>query len=83
MISFASNQRSAKSRSLGGVVENHTPEAQFEAPYAPLYPLSYYGMAAQRYLHVTARRARRGDRRGRAGVGAAQPEGVPATARAR
>lgn len=52
VISFASNQRSARSRSLGGVVENHTPEAQFETPYAPLYPLSYYAMAAQRYLHV-------------------------------
>ena len=52
IISFASNQRSARSRSLGGVVETHTPEAQFEAPYAPLFPLSYYAMAAQRYLHT-------------------------------
>ncbi len=52
VISFASNQRSAKSRSLAGVLENHTPEAQFETPYAPLFPLSYYAMAAQRYLHV-------------------------------
>ncbi len=52
VISFASNQRSARSRSLAGVLENHTPEAQFETPYAPLYPLSYYAMAAQRYLHV-------------------------------
>lgn len=52
VISFASNQRSARSRSLGGVVETHTPEAQFETPYAPLYPLSYYAMAAQRYLHT-------------------------------
>jgi len=51
VISFASNQRSAKSRSLGGVVEHHTPEAQFETPYGPLFPLSYYAMAAQRYLH--------------------------------
>jgi acetyl-CoA acetyltransferase len=51
VISFASNQRSAKSRSLGGVVEHHTPEAQFEAVYGPLFPLSYYAMAAQRYLH--------------------------------
>ncbi len=51
VISFASNQRSARSRSLGGVVESHTPEAQFETPYGPLYPLSYYAMAAQRYLH--------------------------------
>ncbi|WP_030909544.1 acetyl-CoA acetyltransferase [Streptosporangium amethystogenes] len=52
VISFASNQRSARSRSLGGVVEDHTPEAQFETPYGPLFPLSYYAMAAQRYLHT-------------------------------
>ncbi|MEU5988689.1 acetyl-CoA acetyltransferase [Spirillospora sp. NPDC047418] len=52
VISFASNQRSARSRSLGGVVEDHTPEAQFETPYGPLFPLSYYAMAAQRYLHA-------------------------------
>ena len=51
VISFASNQRSARSRSLGGVVETHTPEAQFEAPYGPLYPASYYAMAAGAYLH--------------------------------
>lgn len=52
VISFASNQRSARSRSLAGVVEQHTPEAQFETPYAPLHPLSYYAMAAQQYLHT-------------------------------
>lgn len=51
VISFASNQRSARSRKLGGVVENHIPEAQFEAPYDPLHPISYYAMAAQQYLH--------------------------------
>lgn len=51
VISFASNQRSAKSRSLGNIFEAHTPEAQFEGPYGPLYPLSHYAMAAQRYLH--------------------------------
>lgn len=51
VVSFASNQRSAKSRRLGGVVESHTPEAQFETPYGPLYPISYYAMAAQRYMH--------------------------------
>ncbi len=51
VISFASNQRSARSRSLGGVVEEHLPAAQFETPYGPLYPLSYYAMAAQSYLH--------------------------------
>jgi len=52
VISFAANQRSARSRSLAGVVEAHTPEAQFEAPYGPLYPISLYAMAAQRYLHA-------------------------------
>ncbi|MGY1700529.1 acetyl-CoA acetyltransferase [Geodermatophilus sp. SYSU D00766] len=51
VVSFASNQRSARSRSLGGVVEPHTPEAQFEAPYGPLYPISLYAMAAAQYLH--------------------------------
>lgn len=51
VISFASNQRSAKSRKLGGVVEDHTPVAQFEAPYDPLQPISYYAMVAQAYLH--------------------------------
>ncbi len=51
VVSFASNQRSAKSRSLGGLLEDHLPAAQFETPYAPLYPLSYYAMAAQAYLH--------------------------------
>ncbi|MDF1704688.1 MAG: acetyl-CoA acetyltransferase [Aeromicrobium sp.] len=51
VISFASNQRSAASRRLGGVTEDHTPEAQLETPYDPLFPLSYYAMAAQQYLH--------------------------------
>lgn len=50
VISFASNQRSAKSRTLGGVVEDWTPEAQFERPYEPLHPISYYAMAAQAYF---------------------------------
>jgi acetyl-CoA acetyltransferase len=53
VISFASNQRSARSRRLGGLFEEHTPEAQFEEPYGPLFPLSHYAMAAQRYLHET------------------------------
>ncbi|MQW76762.1 thiolase [Nocardioides sp. dk4132] len=51
VISFASNQRSARSRKLGGVHEPWIPEAQFEEPYDMLYPLSYYAMAAQSYLH--------------------------------
>ncbi|MFD1825472.1 MULTISPECIES: acetyl-CoA acetyltransferase [Mumia] len=50
VISFASNQRSARSRKLGGVHEPWIPEAQFEEPYDILYPLSYYAMAARQYL---------------------------------
>ena len=50
VISFASNQRSARSRSLSGVIFENTPEAQFEPPYDPLHPISYYAMAAQQYL---------------------------------
>ena len=51
VISYGSNQRSARSRSLAGVAEAHLPDQQFEAPYGPLYPISLYAMAAQRYLH--------------------------------
>ncbi|MFI5426913.1 hypothetical protein [Aeromicrobium sp. UC242_57] len=79
VISFASNQRSARSRKLGGVHEPHIPEAQFEEPYDMLFPASYYAMAMQQYLHRfggTHEQARR-DRRCCEGVGAAQPEGVP------
>jgi acetyl-CoA acetyltransferase len=51
LICYGSNQRSARSRTLSGVLDPHTPEAQFERPYGPLYPMSYYAMAAHRYLH--------------------------------
>lgn len=51
LISYGSNQRSASARTLGGALDAHVPEAQFEAPYGPLYPISYYAMAAQKYLH--------------------------------
>lgn len=51
VISYGSNQRSARSRSLAGVVESHLPDQQFEAPYGPLYPISLYALAAQRYQH--------------------------------
>lgn len=50
VVAYASNQRSARSRSLSGSAELELPQAQFEAPYAPLYPISYYAMAAQAYL---------------------------------
>ncbi len=51
LISYGSNQRSARSRRLGGVVETHTPEAVFESPYGVLMPISLYAMAAQRHFH--------------------------------
>jgi len=51
VVSFASDQRSARRRALAGVADDAVPEAQFEAPYGPLNPASYYAMAAQRYLH--------------------------------
>ncbi|HEX9776366.1 MAG TPA: acetyl-CoA acetyltransferase [Actinomycetota bacterium] len=51
LISYANNQRSAKSRTFGGVIDEHTPEAQFEQPYAPLNPISLYAMAARRHMH--------------------------------
>ena len=51
VISYGSNQRSARSRTFDPY-EAHTPEAQFEQPYRPLYPVSAYAMAAQLYLHT-------------------------------
>jgi acetyl-CoA acetyltransferase len=51
VISYGSNQRSAASRALGGVVEPHLPDAQFDVPYGPLLPISAYALAADRYLH--------------------------------
>jgi acetyl-CoA acetyltransferase len=51
VISSGSNQRSARSRRLGGRLEPYTPEAQFEAPYGALNPISLYAMAAQRHMH--------------------------------
>ncbi|MFF3611528.1 acetyl-CoA acetyltransferase [Streptomyces sp. NPDC002580] len=55
VIAYGSDQRSARSRSLTGPVDPTVPEAQFEAPAGPLYPLSHYAMAARRYLHVHSR----------------------------
>ncbi|SNY66744.1 thiolase C-terminal domain-containing protein [Paractinoplanes atraurantiacus] len=46
VISYASNQRSARSRTLTAAGD------EYESPYRPLYPASYYAMVAQRYLHT-------------------------------
>jgi len=51
LISFGSNQRSAQTRSIGGVIDPHTPYAQFEMPYGPLNPITLYAFAAQRHMH--------------------------------
>jgi acetyl-CoA acetyltransferase len=51
LVSYGNNQRSARSRKLGGVIDEHTPEAQFEMPFGPLNPISLYAMAAQRHTH--------------------------------
>ena len=48
VVSYGSNQRSAKSRSLGGVLENHTPQNFFEYSQGVLSPLSLYALVAQR-----------------------------------
>ncbi|MFN2613998.1 MAG: acetyl-CoA acetyltransferase [Actinomycetota bacterium] len=51
LITYGNNQRSARSRAMGGVLDEHTPGPQFEAPYGPLSPISLYAMAAQRHMH--------------------------------
>jgi acetyl-CoA acetyltransferase len=51
VVSSGSNQRTARSRRLGGASEPAMPPAQFEEPYAPLNPISLYAMAAQRHMH--------------------------------
>ena len=51
LMTYGNNQRSARSRRMGGVVDEHTPVPQFEVPYGPLSPISLYAMAAQRHMH--------------------------------
>ena len=51
LIVYGSNQRSARSRSLGGVLDPAQPESQFDAPYRPLSPVSFYALAAKRHMH--------------------------------
>ncbi len=51
IVSYGSNQRSSKSRSLGGVIEDHTPQKFFEYSQGILSPLSLYALVAQRGFH--------------------------------
>lgn len=50
LIVYGSTQRSLRSRQIGGAIAPQTPQAQFEAPYAPLLPISAYALAAQRHI---------------------------------
>jgi acetyl-CoA acetyltransferase len=50
-VIYGSNQRSARSRTLKGVLDPNQPESQFDAPYGPLSPASLYALAAQRHMH--------------------------------
>lgn len=52
LIAYGSVQRSKKVRKIEGFIESGTSAAQYENMYAPLYPLSFYALVAQRYMHV-------------------------------
>jgi acetyl-CoA acetyltransferase len=51
VVSFGSDQRSSGRRRLGGTIDPAQREAQFDAPYGPLNPVSFYAMAAERHAH--------------------------------
>jgi acetyl-CoA acetyltransferase len=51
IVSYGSNQRSAKTRKIGGVIEDHTPQKYFEYSQGILSPLSLYALVAQRAFH--------------------------------
>lgn len=51
LIAYGSAQRSNRSRNIAGFLESGTSAAQYENVFAPLYPISFYAMVAQRYLH--------------------------------
>ena len=53
LIAYGSVQRSRKARNLQGFSENGTSAALYENSYAPLFPLSFYALVAQRYMHET------------------------------
>ena len=51
LIVYGSVQRSERRRRLGGDVPDSLPQAQFEAPYGPLLPISAYALATNRHMH--------------------------------
>ncbi len=53
LIAYGSVQRSRRERNLAGFSESGTSAALYENCYAPLFPLSFYALVAQRYMHET------------------------------
>ena len=51
LIAYGSNQRSARSRKIGGVIDATDPATQFDVPYGPLLPMSPYALSARRHMH--------------------------------
>jgi acetyl-CoA acetyltransferase len=51
VVAYASNQRSARSRRLGGNPDAPEPAAAYESPYAALRPMGMYALAATRHQH--------------------------------
>jgi acetyl-CoA acetyltransferase len=54
VVAYASNQRSARSRRLGGNPQADDPALEYEVPYAALRPSGMYALAAQRHMHEFA-----------------------------
>lgn len=52
LVVYGNDQRSRRRRSLAGQVAPDLPQAQFEAPFHPLLPISAYALAAARHQHV-------------------------------
>lgn len=57
LIVYGSIQRSERRRRLAGDVAATLPQAQFEAPFGPLLPISAYALAASRHMHEFGTRA--------------------------
>ena len=51
VVTYGSNQRSAKTRKLGGSTWPTDIETRLELPFGPLHPVSMYALAAQRHMH--------------------------------
>ncbi len=57
LICYASRQRSRRSRPRALEVDSYSLGGQFEAPYAPFWPVSQYALAAARHMYEYGTRA--------------------------